>query len=273
MPPSVLAPLLSLSTVTAIAHRGGSALRPENTMLAFDHAVALGVDAIECDVHLSRDDEVVIIHDATLERTTGDTGPVARRTADELARVDAGFRFGADQGFPYRSVGAGVPRLADALARFPDTPFIIEIKGEQARVAERALEVVRQAGAVGRVIIGGFSAAVLDAVRRSANGPVTSASLPEVRSALRRSYLWMPPRRTGFGLFQVPVRLKGQPILTRAFVRAARRAAIPVQAWIVDELDEMRRLIDWGVTGLISDRPDVALEAARASGRRAQDPR
>jgi glycerophosphoryl diester phosphodiesterase len=77
--------LLSLTDVTAIAHRGGSKLRPENTMVAFDHAVAIGADAIECDVHLSHDGEVVVIHDPTLDRTTDATGPVSARTARELA--------------------------------------------------------------------------------------------------------------------------------------------------------------------------------------------
>src|SRR5438874_310131 len=96
-----LSDLLSLSRVVVIAHRGGSKLRPENTMAAFDYGFALGADAVECDVHLSRDGEVVVIHDSTLDRTTDSTGPVAGLTADELARVDAGFRFGANAMYPH----------------------------------------------------------------------------------------------------------------------------------------------------------------------------
>ncbi len=89
--------LLSFDRVVAIAHRGGSALRPENTILAFDHAVSLGVDGLECDVQLSRDDEVVVIHDPTVQRTTDGTGAVRDFTADELARLDAGAQFGPDR--------------------------------------------------------------------------------------------------------------------------------------------------------------------------------
>jgi glycerophosphoryl diester phosphodiesterase len=263
MSSSVLSRLTSLSTVVAIAHRGGAKLRPENTMPAFEHAVSLGVDALECDVHLSRDGEVVVIHDATLDRTTDTHGDVSGRRAADLARVDAGHQFGPAQGFPYRGAGIGVPRLEDLLRRWPDMPFVVEIKGDRPETAVRTLEVIREAGADERVIVGGFSMAVLGEVRRLASHLLTSASSAEVQAALRRSYFLLSPRRTGFHLFQVPVRLKGRRVLTRPFVRAIRRAGVPVQAWIVDELDEMERLVDWGVTGLISDRPDRAVELVR----------
>src|SRR5215510_15145809 len=95
--------------VAAIAHRGGSRLRPENTLASFDHAVELGVDGLECDVHLSSDGEPVVIHDPTLDRTTNATGPVSERSALELSRVDAGYQFGATDGRPYQGGGLGVP--------------------------------------------------------------------------------------------------------------------------------------------------------------------
>lgn len=249
--------LLSLDDATAIAHRGGSKLRPENTMLAFAHAVAIGVDAIECDVHLSRDGEPVVIHDDTLDRTTDGTGPVASRTAADLSRVDAGARFVGDGGHPYRGRG-GVPRLAEVLAAWPALPVIVEIKGDRADTAERALAVIREARAESRVIVGGFSHRVLAHVRAQPAPVLTSASRVEVQAALRRSWMWLGPRPSGCDLFQVPVRLKGRSVLSRRLVRLARRASVPVHAWIVDEAEEMRRLLAWGVTGLISDRPDRA---------------
>jgi glycerophosphoryl diester phosphodiesterase len=97
--------LLSPTRVVAIAHRGGSVLRPENTIVAFDHAVELGVDGLECDVQLSRDGAVVVMHDPTLERTTDGRGPVAAHTLDELERLDAGATFGPDRGWPYPRSG------------------------------------------------------------------------------------------------------------------------------------------------------------------------
>jgi glycerophosphoryl diester phosphodiesterase len=258
-----LSALLSLNRVSAVAHRGGSKLRPENTLAAFDRALDLGVDAMECDVHLSRDGEVVVIHDATLERTTNARGPVGALTADELFNVDAAFHFAEAEGFPYRACGIGVPRLRDVLTRYPGTPFVVEVKGQDPTVALRTLAVIAEVGATSRVILGGFSHTVLDAARRQAPELVTSASRQEAQAALRRSYFLLAPRRTGFRLFQMPFRLRGRQMFRRSFVRVARRAGVPVQAWIVDDAVDMRRLIEWGVTGIISDRPDVAVDTIK----------
>lgn len=253
-------PLLSLDTPVVIAHRGGAGLRPENTMTAFEHAVSLGVDAVECDVHLARDGEVVVIHDDTLDRTTDARGPVSALTAAELARVDAGASFvDASGGAPWRGAGIGVPRLADLLDRFTDLPVVIELKGEQPEIVAPVLDLIARTGSEHRVVIGGFSHAVLDAVRAGAPGIVTSASSREARAALRRSWCWLAPRRTGCRLFQLPLRLRGRSILTPRLVRCARRAGLPVQVWVVDAPEEMRMLLDWGVTGIITDRPDIAV--------------
>ena len=259
-----LDPLLSLSTPAAIAHRGGAALAPENTIPAFERAAALGVDAIECDVHVSKDGEVVVIHDPTLDRTTDAHGAVSARTARELGDIDAGYRFGEAQGHPYRGQGVGVPRLEDVLRRFEAMPFVIEIKGDRPEWAPPVLEVVRALAAEARVIVGGFSDAVLRQVRALAPDIVTSASRSEVRAALRRATFRLAPRRPAFRLFQVPVRAGDRRVLTPAFLRVATRAGLPVHAWIVDDGDEMRALLGHGVTGLISDRPDVAVSVARA---------
>jgi glycerophosphoryl diester phosphodiesterase len=261
--------LLRPAPPVAIAHRGGARLRPENTLAAMTHAQTFGVDAIECDVRLSADGEPVVIHDATLDRTTDATGPVDRLTADELAGLDAGFHFGPDQAFPYRGRGIGVPRLSDVLAIAPGLPVIVEIKGDDLATVGPVLEVIRGAGATERVVLAGFSQAVLAAVRRDAPHVATSASQAEVLSALRWAWVRLGPRRPAFDLVQAPLRLRGRQVLTRSFVRVLRRAGLPVHAWIVDEVDDMRRVLDWGVTGLISDRPDRAVDVvrARAAGR------
>jgi len=233
-------------------------------MAAFDRAAAVGVDAIECDVHLSKDGEVVVIHDPTLDRTTDARGPVSARTARELAEIDAGYHFGEAQGHPCRGQGGGVPRLFDVLRRFDAMPFVIEIKGDRPEWAAPVLEVVREARAAPRVIVGGFSDAVLQNVRALAPEIVTSASRTEVRAALRRATFRVTPRRPAFRLFQMPVRAGDRWLLTPAFLRVAARAGLPVHAWIVDEVDQMRTLLAHGVTGLISDRPDVAVAVVRA---------
>jgi glycerophosphoryl diester phosphodiesterase len=259
MTPSPLSRLLSLTTRSVIAHRGGSRLRPENTLTAFMHAITLGAHAIECDVHLSKDGEPVVIHDATLDRTTDATGSVHDYTATALARVDAGARFVENGETPYRDRGIGIPRLAEILGLTPVLPVVIELKGDDPALVDPVIAVVEEARARDRVIFGGFSRRLLDAVRARGHGVPTSACSAEVQSALRRSFFLLSPSRPRFEVFQVPVRLRGRRVLTRTFVRAARWASIPVHAWVVDEDAEMRRLLSWGVTGLISDRPDIAL--------------
>ncbi len=255
--------LLSLTAVSAIAHRGGSKLRPENTLAAFTHAQSLGADAIECDVHLSRDGEVVVIHDFTLDRTTNATGPVSAKTARELAALDAGYWFTAAGAHPFRGQGIGVPTLHEVLTQAAAMPVVIEIKGEDERTARRTLDAIDRAGARDRVVLGAFSHAVLSYVRRQAPDLATGASSIEARSAVRRAFFGLGQRNDAFHVFHVPFVWHGRRRFGRRFVHAARRSGRPVQAWIVDDADQMRLLLSWGVTGIISDRPDVAVTVTR----------
>src|SRR6187200_2457904 len=101
------APFFRSARPLVFAHRGGSALAPENTLAAFDNGLALGADGLELDLHLSRDGIVVVHHDGMLERTTNLQGAVAGRTAAELSRADAGFSFRDGDAFPYRGRGIG----------------------------------------------------------------------------------------------------------------------------------------------------------------------
>jgi glycerophosphoryl diester phosphodiesterase len=256
--------LLSLDRVMAIAHRGGSALRPENTLVAFDHAVSLGVDGLEFDARCSRDGEVVVIHDPTLQRTTNGVGAVKDFTADELARLDAGAQFGKDRGYPYRGQEIRIPTLRSVLSRYSQIPAIVEIKGNDPVVADRTLEIIRALRADDRVILAGFSHAVISHVRRVAPHIPTSGSRREVKSGRLRSMCRIKLRLTGYQMLGVPFRFGGRQILTRAYAQAALRAGIPVYSWVVDRREDLATIIDWGVTGLISDRPDLAVEAARA---------
>jgi glycerophosphoryl diester phosphodiesterase len=248
--------------VSAIAHRGGSKLRPENTRAAFEHALSLGVDGLECDVHLSRDGVPVVIHDPTLDRTTDAAGPVAARTSAELRAVDAGFRFGESDGFPFRGRGVHVPALADVLDLSAHIPVIVELKGEDPALVSPVLDVVRRARRPERVMFGGFSHAILEAVRAQAPDAWTSASRQEIERAIRRAYFRLGPGRPGCALFQVPIRFHGRQVLTAGLTRTLRRAGYDVHSWIIDDPDEMLRVTAWGVTGLISDRPDLATEFA-----------
>jgi glycerophosphoryl diester phosphodiesterase len=241
------------------AHRGGAALRPENTILAFDHGLSLGADGIEFDVHLSRDGQVVVHHDATLERTTNGTGPIAARTADELARLDAGYHLDG-----YRGRTGGIPRLDEVLRRYRDARFIIELKLNDAALAQRTIDAVRAADAVDRVAIGSFGTRVLRAARAYEPRIATGASREETRLALYRSWVRWPVRHPAYKEFQVPEVAGSTRVVSPRFVRCAHQAGVAVMVWTVNYESDMRRLLDWGVDALISDRPDRAVEVVKA---------
>ena len=127
-------------------------------MAAFDLGLQAGADGLELDVHLSADGVPVVHHDATLDRTTSHTGPVAARTAAELARVDAGYRFAANGSFPFRNQGVGIPSLRDVLGRYRHVPIVIELKVDSAVLGQAVAQDVLAAAAVDRVCIAGYGA-------------------------------------------------------------------------------------------------------------------
>jgi glycerophosphoryl diester phosphodiesterase len=249
------------------AHRGGAALRPENTLVAFDHGLSCGADGLELDVHLSRDGLVVVHHDDTLERTTGDAGRIGDRTADELSRVDAGFTFRApdagDNGFPYRGQGIGIPRLSEVLSRYASTRFIIELKTSDPELAHRTIDEIRAASALDRVTLGSFYWRVLNAARAYEPRIPTGASQEETRWALYRSWMRWPLGRTAYREFQVPERMGVNTIVTPRFIAHAHRAGLPVKIWTVNTEPDIRRLLGWDADAIISDRPDIAVPVAR----------
>ena len=243
------------------AHRGGAKLAPENTLPAFDNGIAGGADGLECDVHLSRDGVPVVIHDKTLDRTTNAAGPVAARTAEELAEVDAGFRFTRDGVFPYRGQGIGVPRL-EMLLRRHVTRTIIELKDGNPDLARAVVEVIRRTGAADRVCVGSFHRTAVETVRTVAPDIATSASEPEARWTLYRSWTRIPPvGAKPYCAFQVPERAGRLRVVSPAFVRQVHAEHATVQVWVIDDPDDVKRLFDWGVDGVISDRPDLAVKA------------
>jgi glycerophosphoryl diester phosphodiesterase len=227
------------------AHRGGSALAPENTIAAFDNGLALGADGLELDVHLSRDGVVVVHHDRLLDRTTTLRGPIALRTAEELRR-------------------AQVPTLAAVLARYRDARIIVEMKVNAVELAARTIEVVRGAGAVERVCLGSFGLRVLRAARAIDPAIATSGAREEVRWALYRSWCRWPVSRVSYEGYQVPELSGRTRVVSPRFVEDAHDAGLGVQVWTVDAAPAARRLIEWGVDALITDRPDVIVPVIAA---------
>ena len=231
-------PFFASSRPLVFAHRGGSALAPENTIEAFDNGLRLGADGVELDVHLSRDAQVMVHHDRTHDRTTTLGGPIAERTASELAR-------------------AHVPSLADVLGRYRDVRIIIELKVNHVELAAAAVDLVRRAGAVDRVCFGSFGWRVLRAVRSLEPAVATSAAREEVRLALYRSWIRWPVARVAYDGYQIPEWAGATHVVSPWFVACAHRAGLGVQVWTVDTEADGRRLLGWGVDALITDRPDI----------------
>ena len=247
------------------AHRGGCALGPENTIAAFDLGRAAGADGLELDVHLSSDGVIVVCHDDRLDRTTNANGPIQARTAAELARVDAGHRYADGAGgFPFRGLGIGIPTLRDVLARYRDMRVIVEMKEDSAEMGRAVAAEVRAADAVERVCAAGYGQQSLDAARAALPDMATSASRPEAQWAVYRSKAGLPVRRAPYNAFQVPETAGWLRIISPRFVRHVHDAGRRIQAWTIDVEPDMRRLLSWGVDGLITNRPDVAVRVRDA---------
>lgn len=246
------------------AHQGGDHLRPGNTLLAFAHAVELGVDVLELDTHLTADGVVVVIHDDTVDRTTDGTGPVASYTFEELRTLDAGHRWrppgGAEGIHPYRDEGLTVPSLAEVLAAFPEVGINLDMKADGPNVPEATCATIREAGREASVMAASFVDANLRRFREICPEVATSAGPDEVTSFYVFNVLglgrWTRPAADAF---QVPVRQGSIEIVTSRMVRGLRERGVRVDVWTINEEAEMRRLIDLGVDGLITDRPDLAL--------------
>ena len=247
------------------AHRGGSALAPENTLAAFELGLRAGADGVELDVHLSADGVPVVVHDPTLDRTTDASGPVAARTAAELARVDAGWHFPGGRGdFPFRRQGLGIPTLRDVLLRHRGVPIIIEMKIDSEAMGRRVADDIRAAGAEASACAAGYGRSSAAAVRRALPEAATSACHAEVRLAVYRSWAGWPVTRPPFGGYQVPEYAGRIRIVSPRFIRHAHAAGLDVQVWTVDDEGDMRRLLGWGADALISNRPDLAVSVRDA---------
>jgi glycerophosphoryl diester phosphodiesterase len=246
-------PFLTLEHPLRFAHRGSRVLWPENTLVAFQGAIDLGYKYIETDLHVSRDGKVVIFHDDTVERLTNGVGRFWDLEWENLRTLDAGHHFDPAAGHPWRGRGAGMPLLEEALNTFPNAHFNLDLKqpGIEGIVARE----VRRLGVEDRVLIGSFYDLRVRRVRAAAGDRVATAAGPgEVLRALAAARAHRKVRGA-FDALQVPER-----IATRRLVEAAHRGGKQVHVWTVNDQAAMRRLLDLGVDGIVSDRPDLLNE-------------
>ena len=263
--PLVLAAILAVVVSAAVssaagplvaAHRGGSALWPENSLLAFRNAIALGVAFLETDVHLTADGEVVVMHDPTLDRTSTGRGAIRDAKLADLAAV----RLRAADGTVTEERVPTLAQLLDLLAP-SQVRLLLEIKigADRARypgVEEKVLALVRARGLIDRVVIMAFETPTVERIRALDAGVRTALLVSRTRversgGPAREAVRWTTEAKaTELGI--------DHRALDAAVVAAARAAGVRVAAWTVNEEADLRRVIGLGVDLVISDRPDLA---------------
>ena len=253
-------PFLDLPTPIAIGHRGCAGERPENTLASFQRALDDGAAILETDVHLTRDDVPVLIHDPDVARVSEATGRVRDLTLGALERLDAGYRFSLDGGssHPERGRGHRIPTLREALATFPDARFNLELKDDVPGGVEHTLEVIAEASAAARTLLVARDEELMQQIRtRAAQRGVKvafGASAAEVGRFAVAAVRDEAPEPGPVAL-QIPPVFEGRPLVTPELVTHAHRYGVQVHVWTINEPDEIHRLLDLGVDGIVSDYP------------------
>ena len=240
--------------VVVIAHRGFSSAAPENTLAAFSKAIETGCDMIELDVQLSRDGEVVVIHDETLDRTTNGKGKVNQHTLQDLRKFDAGFWFSP------QFTGEKIPPLKEVLALTSSKiPLTIELKkGDLGQytifdLVDRTFAEVEKAGCLGQVVFSSFDRTALERIL-------------EKNSRIPVAYIYNKPWNSPLelvGKYPVPILSCRQTVLTKDNLMKAHQAGFKVNVWTVDTEPEMDHFLDLGVDGIITNHPDRAIKVLK----------
>lgn len=252
-----------------VAHRGDSAFFPENTAEAFSSAASLGIDVIETDVHLTKDGEIVIWHDPTLERNTDGKGTLESHTLAELKRYDAGYTFTRDGGktYPFRGKGVKLITLSAALELCPDERFNIDLKSQEPEIVDRFISVIREHKAENRICAASFHLDNLKKLRKAAPDILTSITTLEVIPLLLKEKLHMLSRSFDRKIiFQVPVRQYGITVVDRRFVEEMHKRDAVVMVWTINDESEMRRLFSIGVDTIMTDNPRLLIKVAEDMG-------
>ena len=251
-----------------IAHRGGRALAPENTLAAFRNAAGLGVDVLEYDVHITADGHLVVIHDDTVDRTTNGSGKVNEMTLDEIKALDAGYHFeDKDGAFTYRGTGVQIPTVEEVFAEFGDKKHLIELKDSNKPSMYGALidemwNKIQDYDMKENVLIASFDHDINLRFETVSGGEVAiGAGEEETRQfvTMHKAFLnaLYRPRASAF---QLPTEQEGFNLADWKLIRGANNRGMHVYYWTINEEETMRELIDLGADGIMTDDPSLLLE-------------
>lgn len=250
-------------------HRGASGEAPENTMAAFQRAVDLGVEYIELDVQAAEDGQIMVIHDATIERTTNGLGGVSAYSLAALQQLDAGYRFSPDDGktLPFRASDVIIPSLKEVLSSFPNVKFTVEIKQLEPSIEEQVFAVVRDCGKADDVSLASEHDAVLVRVRELAPDIPTNLGYNEVADFIQRVATdHLQGYQPAGQALQIPPKYQDIPLVTEQTVAAAHQLGLEIHVWTINDPHEMNSLLDLGVDGVMSDFPGRLLEVVKGRG-------
>lgn len=249
-----------------IAHQGGDGIWPGDTMYAFENAVEIGADVLEMDAHITGDGQIVLMHDEEVDRTTDGTGLIEDMTVDELKQLDAAYQWSNDDDktFPYRGQGIRVPTLEELFQKFPQMRYVIEIKLTENPIEQPLCDLIRKHDMHNRVMIASFHDQAMQNFRATCPEVATSASRGEVTSFVLLGKVFLSglvaPQYESIQPPYEPSESKNIPIMTKRFIREAHAKNIAVEPWTVDDPELMKQYIEWGVDGIITDRPDLMIE-------------
>ncbi len=257
-----------------IAHRGGGGERPENTMLAFQHAQEIGVDILEFDIQITRDEVLVVIHDDTVDRTTNGSGRVGDFTYEQLRQLDAGYHFaqsdpdGDDLIHPYRAKGLRIPSLEEVLADFSDLKMLIEIKGEETNAARSLCAIIREYNRQEMVLVSSFITAQIHEFRSVCPEVATSATESETIPFYLASWLGLDRApRPAFEVLALPTSYEILPgligeleLINDTLLASAALHGLHVNVWTINDVAEMQRLLSFHLGGIITDYPTRLLQ-------------
>ena len=237
------------------AHRGSTVLAPENTLPAFELALAHGADVLEIDVRLSRDGEVIVIHDERVDRTCNAQGRVRDMSLSALKKLNASHHYTDLDGRSLRQAGTSLITLSELFEYLPQAAINIDIKDNAQEAAVAVANVIKNAERVSTVNIGSFHSQALAHFRDALPEATTAASQSEVAQLYFRRGLY---RHAAFEYLQIPRRYMGIPLDTHSFIQHATQRGIKTVYWTINDQNTMHQLFKRRVTGIVTDRIDIA---------------
>jgi len=257
-----------------IAHQGGDGLWPGDTMYAYENAVKIGADVLEMDAHITKDGQIVLMHDEKVDRTTDGTGLIEDLTLNQLKQLDAAYQWSNDDGrtFPYRGQGIQVPTLNELFQKFPQMRYVIEIKLTQNPIDKPLCDLIRNHNMQDKVVIASFHDVAMQNFRKTCPEIATSASRGEVTKFVLLGKVFLSglvaPHYQSIQPPYDPAESLNIPIMTRRFIREAHAKNLVVEPWTVDDPALMKKYIDWDVDGIMTDRPDLMIQVLKEMGKK-----